>query len=255
MSPDTSTWRAFRPVALRRGAAIAATLSLSFGAGGCAIGNAIKAVHNLADAVHNLKNLESQIKKGENAKYEATYVSTGSGSTSSTITIAQEPGGKWSYSTPSSDGSGGTSWVANGKDSYDCSQNTSGGKWSCVETAEVAGSDAIEASPAFAFTGADYAVVLEGLSVVAVVYGYNVSNSSTSVNGISLKCTKVTGKHNGQSLDDEWCITSGGILGLVKSTGSQSSGNSAFTITSLNTSPSSSVFQPPSGAAITMSST
>jgi hypothetical protein len=255
MSPDTSTWRAFRPVVLRRAAAVAATLSLSFGVGGCAIGNAIKAVHAAVNAVGNLKSLESQIQKGENAKYEATYKSTSTGSTSSTITIAQEPGGKWSYSTPASDGNGATAWLANGKDSYDCNQGTSGGKWSCVETAEAAGSDAIDASPAFAFTGASYYTVIAGLSVVAAAEGYNVSSSSTSVNGISLKCTKLSGKHNGQSVNDEWCITSGGILGLVKSTGSSSSDNSAFTITSLNKNPSSSVFQPPSGATITMSST
>jgi hypothetical protein len=225
MSPDTSTWRAFRPVALRRGAAVAATLSLSFGVGGCAVGNAIKAVHNLANAAHNLKNLESQIQKGENAKYEATYKSTGSGSTSSIITIAQEPGGKWSYGAPASGGSGATAWVANGKDTYYCSQASSGGKWSCQESAEATGSDSIDASPAYGFTGADYAVVLETLSAVAVLYGYDVSNSSTSVNGISVKCTKVTGKHSGQSVNDEWCITSGGILGLVKYTGSTASDN------------------------------
>ena len=255
MSPDTSTWRAFRPVALRRGAAVAATLSLSFGVGGCAIGNAIKAVHNLANASHNLKNLESQIQKGENAKYEATYKSTGSGSTSSIITIAQEPGGKWSYGTPASGGSGATAWLANGKDTYDCTQATSGGKWSCEESAESTGSDAIDASPAFAFTGADYAVIIESLSAVAALEGYDVSNSSTSVNGISLKCTKLSGKTNGQSVNDEWCITSDGILGLVKYTGSTASDNSAFTITKLSTNPSSSVFQPPSGAAITMATT
>jgi len=66
MSPDTTTWRAFRPVVLRRGLAVAAILSLSFGVGGCAIGNAIKAVHAIANAAGNLKNLESQIQKGEN---------------------------------------------------------------------------------------------------------------------------------------------------------------------------------------------
>jgi hypothetical protein len=255
MSPDTSTWRAFRPVALRRGAAVAANLSLSFGVGGCAVGNAIKAVHNLADAAHNLKNLESQIQKGENAKYEATYKSTGSGSTSSIITIAQEPGGKWSYGTPASGGSGATAWLANGKDTYDCTQATSGGKWSCEESAEATGSNAIDASPAFAFTGADYAVIIESLSAVAALEGYDVSNSSTSVNGISLKCTKLSGKTNGQSVNDEWCITSDGILGLVKYTGSTAGDNSAFTITKLSTNPSSSVFQPPSGAAITMATT
>jgi hypothetical protein len=255
MSPDTTTSRAFRPFVLRRGLAVAATLSLSFGVGGCAVGNAIKAVHAVVNAAGNLKNLESQIQKGENASYEATYKSTSSGSTSSTISIAQEPGGKWAYNTPASDGGGATSWVANGKDTYDCSQGTSGGKWSCIETTEAAGSDAIDGSPAFAFTGEDYYVIIESLSAVAALEGYDVSSSSTSVNGISLKCTKLTGKSNGQSVDDEWCITSDGILGLVKYTGSSSSDNSAFTITSLNKSPSSSVFQPPSGAAITMSST
>jgi hypothetical protein len=228
---------------------------LSFGVGGCAVGNAIKAVHDLADAAHNLKNLESQIQKGENAKYEATYKSTGSGSTSSIITIAQEPGGKWSYGTPASGGSGATAWLANGKDTYDCTQATSGGKWSCEESAEATGSNAIDASPAFAFTGADYAVIIESLSAVAALEGYDVSNSSTSVNGISLKCTKLSGKTNGQSVNDEWCITSDGILGLVKYTGSTAGDNSAFTITKLSTNPSSSVFQPPSGAAITMATT
>jgi hypothetical protein len=255
MSPDTSTWRAFRPVNLRRGAAVAATLSLSFGVGGCAIGNAIKAVHAAVNVAGNMKSLESQIQKGENAKYEATYRSTGNGSTASIITIAQEPVGKWSYSTPASDGNGATAWVANGKDTYDCSQASSGGKWSCIESAEATGSDAIDASPMFAFTGADYYAVIEAASVVAVAEGYSVSNTSTSVNGISLKCTKLTGKHDGQSVDEEWCITSGGVLGMVKNAGNSSSNNSAFTITKLSTNPSSSVFEPPSGATITMSST
>jgi hypothetical protein len=145
--------------------------------------------------------------------------------------------------------------VANGKDTYDCSQATSGGKWSCEESAEATGNDAINGTPAFAFTGADYAVIIESLSAVAALEGYDVSNSSTSVNGISLKCTKLSGKTNGQSVNDEWCITSDGILGLVKYTGTTASDNSAFTITKLSTNPSSSVFQPPSGAAITMATT
>jgi hypothetical protein len=254
MSPDTTTRRAFRPVVLKRGLALTATLSLSFGVGGCAVGNVVKAVHALANVAGNMKNLEKEIQKGENAKYEATYKSTGGGSSTSTVTIAQEPGGKWAYNTPASDGNGATSWVANGKDSYDCTQATSGGKWSCMESVEASGNDAIDDSPAVGYLGVGVYAVVDSLSAVAAIEGYSVSNKNTSVNGISLKCTTITGKDNGQSVNDEWCITSDGILGLVKETGSGSSNNSAFTITSLNKSPSSSVFNPPSGAAITMAS-
>lgn len=247
MSPGTTTWRAFRPVVLRRGAAVAAALGLSLGVGGCAVGNVIKAVHAIANAASNLKNLSSEIQKGENATYEATYKSTGNGESASTVTIAQEPGGKWAYIAPGSDGNGGTSWVADGKNTYFCNQATSGGKWSCTESPE--GSGSIDTSPMFAFTGEDYYVVIESLSAVAALEGYSVTNASKSVNGISLKCTSLTGKDNGQSVDYQWCITSDGILGLVKYE------SSAFTITSLNTSPSSSLFKPPSGATITTEAT
>ncbi|HTW06519.1 MAG TPA: hypothetical protein VME46_03360, partial [Acidimicrobiales bacterium] len=60
---------------------------------------------------------------------------------------------------------------------------------------------------------------------------------------------------NGTTYDDEWCVTSQGILGLVKQSGSNSSDNSSFEIQSLNTNPSESIFKPPSGATVTTSPT
>jgi hypothetical protein len=213
-------------------------------------------VHAAVNAVQNLKSLESQIQKGENTQYEATYKTTTGAQSSSTVTIAQGHGGKWAYIASASDGGGATSWVANGKDTYDCTQATSGGKWSCAESAEASGNDAIDGSPALGYLGSDYYTVVVAISAAAAFKGYDVSNTSTSVNGISLKCTSIKGKDNGQSFDDEWCITDDGILGLVRYTDTtDASQSTAFSITSLNKSPSASLFDAPSGASITMETT
>jgi outer membrane lipoprotein-sorting protein len=273
MSPDTTGQQLRQPaVALpagelhavarhavaRRAVAAFAALTLSLTLGGCfgSIGKVVKAVHAAVNAAGNLKGLQSEIQKGEKTSYEATYKTTGSGSSSSTITFAQEPGGKYAYIAPSSAGSGGSEFIANGKNQYECTQDTNGAKWSCIQSAEASGSSSFDGDPFYGFTGAYYYTVIEALSVEAAVIGYHVTNSTSSVNGISLKCVSLSGKTNGQSENDEWCVTSDGILGLVKTSGGSSSSSSAssFEITHLTTSPSGSVFQPPSGATITTES-
>ena len=154
---------------------------------------------------------------------------------------------------PSSNGSGGTDFSANGKNQYDCTQASSGGAWSCVESAQPANTSGFNGDPFYIYTGAYYYTIIESLSVVAALAGYKVTNSTTHVSGISLKCVAFSGKSNGVSQNDKWCVTKDGILGLVKDTSSNSGDNSSFEITGLNRSPSSSIFQPPKGASITQS--
>lgn len=251
MRPENASRRAFCPIRTRRaGALVAGVLSVTIGMSGCAVTNAINAAHAVVDAARNLKGLESEIQKGEKVSYEASYKSTGGSSTPATVTFAQAPGGKYAYMTPSSGSTGGTDFVANGKDEYTCSQSGSGASWSCTESPE-SSTSSIDADPFYAMTGAYYYSIIEGLSVVAAVAGFKVTNSTTTVNGISLRCVAVKGKSNGQTEDDEWCVTSDGILGLVKDTSSESSDNSAFTITRLTRNPPASVFNPPKGASVT----
>jgi hypothetical protein len=239
MSRKTASWRVNPLGGRRAGAAATAVLSLSLVLGGCGIGKVINAVHALADAAGSLKNLQSEIQKGEKASYEATYATTGSGGSSSPITFAQEPGGKYAFMQNATSGSGGTDFVADGKNQYECSQ-VSGSKWSCVQSAEPSGTGSFAGDPFFAFTGAYVYGIVEALRVEAAI-----------VNGISLKCVAISGKANGQTEDYKWCITSDGILGLVKSTGSSAGDNSSFEITKLDTSPPASIFEPPSGASLT----
>jgi hypothetical protein len=254
MSLTSSPRGASRPaVARRAGAVVAALLTVSLAFGGCGISKIVKTVSAIDNAAHNLKNLQSEIQKGENATYEATYKTTGSGS-SSTITFAQEPGGKYAYIVPGTSGSGGTDFVADGKNQYECSQDSSGGSWTCYESAEPSGTSGLEGDAFFGFTGAYYVTIVDELSAVAAVEGYKVSNFNSSINGISLKCVSLSGKTNGQSENDEWCVTDDGVLGLVKYSGSSGSNGSSFEITKLDAHPSASLFEPPTGATITSSS-
>ena len=153
-----------------------------------------------------------------------------------------------------SGGSGATDFVADGKNQYECSQG-SGTKWSCIQSAEPAGTASIDGDPFFAFTGAYVYGIIETLQVEAAIAGFHVANSTTTVNGISLKCVSISGKENGQTEDYEWCITADGIVGLVKSTGSSAGDNSSFEIKKLDTSPPASIFEPPAGAALTTETT
>ena len=255
MVPDPKPRRAPRPVAARRVVAITAgSLTVALSMSGClgSIGKAINAVHAVVNAAHNLKNLDAQIQKGEKITYEAKYKETG-GSPSSEVTFAQAPGGKYAYIVPGSSSGGGSDFVANGKNQYECSQASSGGAWTCVESAEPTGTSGFNGDPFYVYTGAYYYALIETLSVAAAFEGYTVKNSTTSVSGISLKCVSFSGKSNGVKQSDEWCITKDGILGLVKNTSSNSSNNSSFEIASLSRSPSSAIFQPPKGASITQS--
>jgi hypothetical protein len=252
MSRTTSVRGGPHPAAGGRAAAAAtAVLSLSLALGGCGIGKVINAVHALADAAISLKDLQSEIQKGEKVSYEATYQTTGSAGSSVPITFAQEPGGKYAFSDPGTGAGGATDFVADGKNQYECSQPSSGAQWTCLQNAEPSSVAGFAGDPFFDFTGASVYGIIEALQVEAAIEGFKVTNSTMSVSGISLKCVSLTGKVNGQVESYKWCITSDGILGLVKYTGSSAGDNSSFAITKLNTSPPASIFEPPSGATFT----
>lgn len=259
MSRTISVRRAPRRVAGRRtGAAATAVLIMSLVLAGCGIGGigkVINAVHALADAARSLRSLQSEIQKGEKASYEATYETIGSGGPSSVITFAQEPGGKYAFTGPGTGGSGATDVVGDGNNQYACSQSSGSAQWTCLQSAEAPGTSGYGAAPFFDFTGAFVYGLAEALEVEAAIEGFKVTNSTTSVNGIPLKCVSLRGKVNGQVGDYEWCVTANGILGLAKYAGGSAGDGSSFEITKLNTSPASSIFEPPSGASITTLST
>ncbi len=228
--------------------------STSLVLGGCGIGSigkVVNAVHALADAARSLRSLQSEIQKGEKASYEATYETTGGSGLSNIITFAQEPGGKYAFTEPGTAGSGATDVVGDGKNQYECTQSSAGAQWTCLQSAEAAGTSGYGAAPFFDFTGAFVYGLAEALQVEAAIEGFKVTNSTMSVNGIPLKCVSLRGKVNGQEGDYEWCVTSDGILGLARYAGGSAGDGSSFEITKLNTSPPASIFEPPPGASFT----
>jgi hypothetical protein len=228
---------------------------LSLVVGGCGIGGigkVINAVHALVNAAGSLRDLQSEIKKGEDASFAATYETTGSGGASSTVvTVAQEPGGKYAFVAPGT-GGGATDLVGDGKDQYECSQSSAGGQWACLQSPEVGGTSGPGATPLFDFTGAFVYGLAEALEVEAAIAGFKVTNTTMTLSGVPLKCVTLTGKVNGQEGTYEWCVTGDGIIGMAKYTGATAGDGSSFELTKLSTSPPASLFAPPPGASLTV---
>lgn len=234
---------------------------------GCSV---VKAIHNAIKATESLKNLNSQLQKSETATFEVTYQTTGS--SPSTIIVAQQPPHNYLTAVPASAGSGAFEYVANANGSYACSQSSTstsgagstggsgssgtattaraGAGWTCERFA--AGQASTYNAIGQIYTGAYWYTILAAVSTAAAFVGDNVKSSTMSVNGFNLQCTSITAKNTGSTGSSSpqvgtWCTTSQGILGYVSASGS----SSAFEIKSYTTTPSSSLFQLPAGAKVT----
>jgi hypothetical protein len=240
---------------------------------GCSI---VKRLHSAITAYDSIKKLGDAVQKSESATYEVTYVTTGS--TPTTVTVAQIPTHDYFAGVATSGGSGGFEYVANTSGLYACTQTDGkasgsagasgssgssgstttsaakggGGGWSCVKftAAQASTYDA----PAALYSAQYWYPVLEAFSAAGALAGLDVKTSSMSVNGFSLQCTSVTAPSGGtgtsssssSSQTGTWCVTPQGILGYVAS----SNDSSVFEIKSYSASPPTSLFQLPAGATV-----
>ena len=243
---SASTRRGFTTVS-RRGTAGLAVAVLMLGAGGCSIVNKVNHVVQAVQAdkaiIQNFANL---LKSGKATPFQATYVTTGSSPT--TVIYAVQPPKDAAFKELSgsnaSNGSPTVDLISNATGEFSCATNSGTGtsNWQCnkLGPANAAAQNQIVSF----YTASHWISFLTALSIAAGLAGDQVSQSSMTVNGISLHCVDFDVKGQGRSTI---CSTTAGILGYVKVAGNPAS----FEIKSFTTSPPASDFQLPPGATVT----
>ncbi len=225
-------------------AAAAAVALCAVGVSGCSVISKIKTAVDTAE--HNKATMDAFTQKIQSGPttFQATYVTTGSSPTKIVYAV-QAPNGVAFKDTPAKSG--------NQSDNFDLVVNHSGA-YSCTPTSP--GSSSIACNQYPKLSDADYANVLDfytpqhwvtflrDFALAAGIAGDKVTTSSKSVNGFNMSCVDFTPPGEGTSTV---CTTAQHILGYVKVTGDSTS----FEIKSYSTSPSSSLFQVPSGAKVT----
>jgi hypothetical protein len=224
---------------------------------GCSVVKAIKAVHALVKGNAAINNLTKQLQQSENAKFDVTYETTGS--PSSTVEYATDPPTDFAFISPAQNGNAASEVIQNSSGYYTCSQGSgSDSKWTCDKVA-VASDDDIGAVFQV-YTGAYWFGILDVYaSVASALTNVKVAQSTKSVNGFSLQCVNITappgsGTTGSNSADSTgtWCITQQGLLGYVAANGDN---QDVTEIKSYSGSPAASLFQPPAGATITTGAT
>jgi len=181
-----------------------------------------------------LRTLSTRLQGAEHATYRATYTSTDSNGTTSTVTIEQS-GTKAVFSAP------GGLFIDNGTTSYECS--TSNGQEQCVamsSTGNPLGSLAAVFNPATAlgvFQSAE-------AQVAAHAAGYSVNVSSATYAGQPSQC--ITGTGQGKTF--KYCVTDAGILAYGGGTAAGAGGS--FALTSYSSSAPAGDFALPAGATV-----
>ncbi len=243
MSPRTGPTRAAPAAA----AAILTVVALS----GCSIiGKVNHAVGTINANRNAIRAFESKLQNGKAVPFAATYVTRGGGS-SATVLYAVNPNVSPKEvvfkETPGANASGSPSvdLIINQSGEFSCSTTspTGSGHWRCGKVGGVA--QAARNQVFNFYTPSHWIAFLEGLAVVAGLAGEKVSDSSMTLNGVSLSCVNFNdpnGKGSGKI-----CSTSAGILGYVK----VSTSPATFEIKSFTSSPSPSLFQLPAGAKVT----
>ncbi|HEY3841678.1 MAG TPA: hypothetical protein VGL48_00370 [Acidimicrobiales bacterium] len=173
-----------------------------------------------------LKTLEKNLANTKHLTYEAVYKSV-SGSTTSTVTIAQAPP-KSNFS------SAGGEVINTGKGNYYCSIES--GKTSCLSAGSSNPLVGLENvfSPTVAI--AAFSEVKSGL--LSKLAGIKATSSSATIGGQPSTCVTVTVHGNG----GKYCVTKKGILSYAGTS------SSYFELTKFTSSPPASLFSLPSGA-------
>ena len=133
----------------------------------------------------------------------------------------------------------------NSSGEYACTPPTSSsGSWQCEK---LSGANETAENKIFdLYTPAHWKTFLSDFALAAGFAGDKVSSSNMSVNGFSMSCVDLVAP--GVPGTSTICTTSQGILGYVK----VASESTSFELKSYSSSPSSSLFQLPPGAKVTV---
>jgi hypothetical protein len=234
-------------------AVVAVTVG-ALGLAGCSAISKAKTVAKTGHAIEQtvkankstINSFTANIKSGEGATFEATYVTTGK-SPATIVYAVQPPKGLAFTETPAhhAKGSAGrVNIVANSTGEYFCTPPSgSTTTWSCEKASAL---DAQDENKLFDFyTPSHWVAFLKGFSLAAGFAGDKVTTSSKTVNGFHMSC--VDFRAAGVKGVSTICTTSQGILGYVK----VATDATNFELKSYSASPSASLFQLPAGAKVT----
>ena len=228
-----------------RAAAIAVALAAVVALSGCSV---VRSINNVRHGIDSnraaIKTFTQGLKTGESMAFSATYVTTGSSPTKIVYSVQPPHEVSFMQSGTGSDTSS-LDLVSNSSGEYSCTSATSNSGWTCMKLGRaqaVAQNELVSL-----YTPSHWITFLETFSVAAGFAGDKVTNSTRTVNGISMHCVDFTAKGvKGQSTI---CSTPQNILGYVKVAGNPTS----FELRSYTASPSAALFKLPPGAKITQS--
>ncbi len=228
-------------------AALAAVGALTAGAlSGCSVVRSINNVRHGIDSNRSaIKTFTQGLKAGEAKAFSATYVTTGSSPTK--IVYSVQPPREVSFKQTSTGASSSSlDLVSNVTGEYSC--NSAGGSsgWTCTKLGRA---QAIAQNQLISlYTPSHWITFLETFSVAAGFAGDKVTDSTRTINGISMHCVDFMAK--GVKGRSTICSTPQNILGYVKVAGNPTS----FELKSYTTSPSPALFKLPPGAKVTTAS-
>jgi len=228
-----------------RVASIAAGVAAVAALSGCSVVHSINNVRHAIDSNRAaIKTFTQGLKAGQNSAFSATYVTSGSSPTK--IVYSVQPPHEVSFM---QSGTGGDSssldLVSNSSGEYSCTSATGGSGWTCMKLGRA---QAIAQNELVSlYTPSHWIAFLETFSVAAGFAGDKVTNSTRTINGISMHCVDFSAK--GVKGRSTICSTPQNILGYVKVAGNATS----FELKSYTASPSDSLFKLPPGAKITQS--
>jgi hypothetical protein len=175
----------------------------------------------------------SDLQKGKNVEFDATYESKTSGGTdASTFRVAQKKP-KSLFETTSGDST--TTIINDGTDTFVCSKSGTEDV-TCIKSPSGSGASSA-AAPMLALVDAgNIAQTLRGYDRLP---GIDVSRSSKTFAGEKATCVSVKVRGGGAGNDGTWCATDSGVIAYVES------GGSTLELTDFSTDVSDSTFELP----------
>ncbi len=205
--------------------------ALIAGLSGCGL---VRTINNVKHAVDNSSSVINAFTQG---------LKSGGGSQVSVTYAVQPPKDVTFKQAAVGSGTANLDLVSNSSGEYSCTSVTGATGWVCQKLGKA---QAVAQNQIVNFyTPSHWVAFLQGIVLAAGFVGGKVTNSTMTVNGISMRCVNFSAK--GVQGTSTICSTSQGILGYVKVAGSPTS----FELKSYTSSPPASLFQLPAGAKIT----
>ncbi len=223
--------------------AAAAALVLVGALSGCSV---VRSINNVRHGIDSnraaIKTFTQGLKAGQSMAFSATYLTTGSSPTKIVYSV-QPPHAVSFMQTSAGSSSSSVDLVSNSSGEYSCNSASGNSGWTCTKLGRA---QAIAQNELVSlYTPSHWIAFLETFSVAAGFAGDKVTNSTRTVNGVTMHCVDFTAK--GVKGRSTICSTPQNILGYVKVAGNPTS----FELKSYTTSPSASLFKLPPGAKIT----